>query len=79
MINVIDALVAIGTNGANLYRTQHFFCTIYGPGKILEANPVLAPDDSVMKTIVKAMKYPHSQKKAVEFLNSVAMRGTNVH
>ncbi|PBK66034.1 ARM repeat-containing protein [Armillaria solidipes] len=78
MINgIIDTLVAIGTNGANLYRTQHFFCAIYGPGKILEANPVLALDASVMKTIVKAMTYPHSRMKAVEFLNSVAMRAEN--
>ncbi len=79
MINVIDALAAIGTNGANLYRTQHFFRAIYGPGKILEANPDLAPNAPVRKTIVKAMAYPHSRMKAVEFLDSVAMRGKNVH
>ncbi len=80
MINeIINALVAISTNDANLYRTQHFFRAIFGPGKILEANPVLAPDASVMKTILKAMAYPHSRMKAVEFLKSIAMRGTDVH
>ncbi|PBK89644.1 ARM repeat-containing protein [Armillaria gallica] len=74
---IVGVLVAISTNDANLYRTQHFFRAIYGPGKILEANPDLAPDASVMKTIVKAMAYPHSRMKAVEFLNSVAMRAEN--
>ncbi|KAK0234925.1 hypothetical protein EDD85DRAFT_841085 [Armillaria nabsnona] len=71
---IVYELVAISTNDANLYRTQHFFCAIYGPGKILEANPNLAP---AMKTIVKAMAYPHSRMKAVEFLNSVATRAEN--
>ncbi|KAK0216782.1 hypothetical protein IW262DRAFT_1298790 [Armillaria fumosa] len=75
MINgIIKALVPIDTNGDNLYKTQSFFHAIYGPGKILEANPGLAPDASVMKTIVKAMMYPHSHPKAVKFLKSIAMR-----
>ncbi|KAK0186390.1 hypothetical protein F5146DRAFT_1065725 [Armillaria mellea] len=80
MINkIIGAFVTIGANGANLYRTQCFFHAIYGSSKILEASSVLAPNASVMKTIVKAMTYPHSRKKAAEFLKSIAMRSTDVH
>ncbi|KAK0488042.1 hypothetical protein EDD18DRAFT_1110656 [Armillaria luteobubalina] len=72
---IINALVAISTNGANLYRTQCFFHAIYGLSEIHEANPVLAPDASVMKTIMKAMTYPHSRPKAAKFLKSIAMTG----